>query len=101
RLERALGQFMLDVHTTATPNYTQILPPLLVGAEAKFGPAPVPRFDDRRFWAVGGLEFLQFEEQDLVTLSTIENGPVAGANFVAASWTAKRLGLIPTAEVPL
>jgi seryl-tRNA synthetase len=37
----------------------------------------------------------------LVTLSTIENGPVAGANFVAASWTAKRLGLIPTAEVPL
>jgi seryl-tRNA synthetase len=101
RLERALGQFMLDVHTSEPHNYTEVSPPLLVRDEAMFGTAQLPKFEDDQFWAVGGLEFLQFEEQDLVTLSTIENGPVAGAHFVAASWTAKRLGLIPTAEVPL
>jgi seryl-tRNA synthetase len=101
RLERALGQFMLDVHTSEPHNYTEVSPPLLVRDETMFGTAQLPKFEDDQFWAVGGLEFLQFEEQDLVTLSTIENGPVAGANFVAASWTAKRLGLIPTSEVPL
>src|SRR3984957_15003620 len=100
RLERALGQFMLDVHTSEPHNYTEVSPPLLVRDETMFGTAQLPKFEDDQFWAVGGLEFLQFEEQDLVTLSTIENGPVAGANFVAASWTAKRLGLIPTSEVP-
>src|ERR1700740_3201696 len=92
RMERALGQFMLDVHTSEPHNYTEVDPPLLVRDEAMFGTAQLPKFEDDQFWAVGGLEFLQFEEQDLVTLSTIENGPVAGANFVAASWTAKRLG---------
>jgi seryl-tRNA synthetase len=101
RLERALGQFMLDVHTSEPHNYTEISPPLLVRDDVMFGTAQLPKFEDDQFWAVGGLEFLQFEEQDLQTLSTIENGPVAGAKFVAGSWTLSRLGLIPTAEVPL
>ena len=30
RLERALGQFMLDVHTSEPHNYTEVSPPLLV-----------------------------------------------------------------------
>jgi seryl-tRNA synthetase len=101
RLERALGQFMLDVHTSEPHNYTEISPPLLVRDEAMFGTAQLPKFEDDQFWAVGGLEFLKFEEQDLLTLSTIENGPVAGAQFVASSFASNRLGLIPTAEVPL
>jgi seryl-tRNA synthetase len=101
RLERALGQFMLDVHTSEPHNYTEISPPLLVRDEAMFGTAQLPKFEDDQFWAVGGLEFLKFEEQDLITLSTIENGPVAGAQFVAGSFASNRLGLIPTAEVPL
>ena len=29
RLERALGQFMLDVHTSEPHNYTEVSPPLL------------------------------------------------------------------------
>ena len=30
RLERALGQFMLDVHTSEPHDYTEVAPPLLV-----------------------------------------------------------------------
>ena len=39
RLERALGQFMLDVHTSEPHNYTEVSPPLLVRDEAMFGTA--------------------------------------------------------------
>ncbi|MGA8649786.1 MAG: serine--tRNA ligase, partial [Xanthobacteraceae bacterium] len=39
RLERALGQFMLDVHTSEPHNYTEISPPLLVRDAAMFGTA--------------------------------------------------------------
>ena len=39
RLERALGQFMLDVHTSEPHNYTEVAPPLLVRDEAMFGTA--------------------------------------------------------------
>ena len=37
RMERALGQFMLDVHTSEPHNYTEVTPPLLVREEAMFG----------------------------------------------------------------
>ena len=33
RLERALGQFFLDVHTSEPHNYTEVAPPLLVRDE--------------------------------------------------------------------
>ena len=40
RLERALGQFFLDVHTSEPHNYTEIAPPLLVRDEVMFGTGP-------------------------------------------------------------
>src|ERR1700676_4240875 len=67
RLERAIGQFMLDLHTNEH-GYTEINPPLLVKDEAMFGTTQLPKFEDDQFW-------------------------VTGEGF--------RLGLIPTAEVPL
>ena len=48
RLERALGQFMLDVHTTEH-GYTEINPPLLVKDQAMFGTAQLPKFVDDQF----------------------------------------------------
>jgi seryl-tRNA synthetase len=39
RLERALGQFMLDVHTGKEHGYTEVNPPILVRPEAMFGTA--------------------------------------------------------------
>jgi seryl-tRNA synthetase len=49
RLERALGQFMLDVHTSEPHNYTEVSPPLLVRDEAMFGTAQLPKFEVDQF----------------------------------------------------
>jgi seryl-tRNA synthetase len=67
RLERALGQFMLDLHTTEH-GYTEVQPPLLVRNDALFGTGQLPKFGEDLFFAPHG---------------------------------DTRLGLIPTAEVPL
>jgi seryl-tRNA synthetase len=48
RLERALGQFMLDLHT-AEFGYTEISPPLLVRDEAVFGVGQLPKFAEDLF----------------------------------------------------
>lgn len=67
RLERALGQFMLDLHTTEH-GYTEVQPPLLVRDEVLFGTNQLPKFEEDLFFVPHG---------------------------------ESRLGLIPTAEVPL
>jgi len=48
RLERALGAFMLDLHT-GEHGYTEIDPPLLVRDAAMFGTAQLPKFADDQF----------------------------------------------------
>src|SRR5665647_2016905 len=50
RMERALGQFMLDLHTD-THGYTEVNPPLLVRDETMFGTAQLPKFADDQFTA--------------------------------------------------
>jgi seryl-tRNA synthetase len=50
RLERALGQFMIDLHTTEH-GYTEIAPPLLVRDDAMFGTAQLPKFREDQFSA--------------------------------------------------
>lgn len=50
RLERALGQFMLDLHTTEH-GYTEVNPPILVRDEAMFGTAQLPKFREDQFRA--------------------------------------------------
>jgi seryl-tRNA synthetase len=44
RLERALGQFMLDVQT-AEHGYTEVSPPLMVGGQAMYGTGQLPKFE--------------------------------------------------------
>ncbi len=48
RLERALGQFMLDLHTTQH-GYLEVQPPLLVKDEALFGTNQLPKFEEDLF----------------------------------------------------
>ena len=48
RLERALGQFMLDVQT-GEHGYTEVNPPLLVKDDAMFGTAQLPKFAEDLF----------------------------------------------------
>ncbi|MGL3208215.1 serine--tRNA ligase [Bradyrhizobium sp. BR 1433] len=78
RLERAIGQFMLDLHT-GEHGYTEINPPLLVRDAVMFGTGQLPKFEDDQFWAIKG-ELLASPNADL---------------------RSERLGLIPTAEVSL
>jgi seryl-tRNA synthetase len=48
RLERALAQFMLDIHT-GEHGYTEINPPLLVLDHVMYGTAQLPKFADDQF----------------------------------------------------
>jgi seryl-tRNA synthetase len=50
RLERALEQFMLDLHT-GEHGYTEISPPVLVRDAAMFGTAQLPKFRNDQFFA--------------------------------------------------
>ncbi len=88
RLERALGQFMLDLHTEVH-GYTEVQPPLLVRDEVMFGTAQLPKFESDQFYAMNW--------------ETVSNG--AGDSAASAElldvMRKNRLGLIPTAEVPL
>jgi seryl-tRNA synthetase len=86
RLERAIGQFMLDLHT-GEHGYTEINPPLLVRDAVMFGTGQLPKFEEDQFWAVKG---------ELLTAA--DESAVAGH---LANLRSERLGLIPTAEVPL
>ncbi len=51
RLERAIGQFMLDLHTGEKHGYTEVNPPLLVRDDAMFGTAQLPKFREDQFVA--------------------------------------------------
>jgi seryl-tRNA synthetase len=106
RMERALGQFMLDVHTSEPHNYTEIAPPILVRDEVMFGTAQLPKFCEDQFMTARNLvPFLETIDEQLARITTGDVKPVESAERVdeVASNTALDgpLWLIPTAEVPL
>ena len=49
RLERAIINFMLNVHTE-DQDYTEILPPFMVGRAAMTGTGQLPKFEDDMFY---------------------------------------------------
>lgn len=67
RLERALGNFMLDMHTQEF-GYTEILPPLLVRDEALFGTGQLPKFADDQFKTTDGRWLIPTAEVPLTNL---------------------------------
>ena len=56
RLERALVNFMLDIHTSEH-GYTETLPPFLVNRKALFGTGQLPKFDEDLFHIKDEREF--------------------------------------------
>lgn len=50
RLERALGQWMLDTHSQQN-GYTEVAPPYLVNAPALYGTGQLPKFEEDLFKA--------------------------------------------------
>src|SRR5712671_4793325 len=67
RLERALGQFMLDLHTTEF-GYTEVSPPLLVRDEALFGTSQLPKFAEDQFRTTDGYWLIPTAEVPLTNL---------------------------------
>jgi seryl-tRNA synthetase len=98
RLERAIGQFMLDLHTNEH-GYTEINPPLLVRDEVMFGTGQLPKFEDDQFWAVRGELLTAVDENAVATADRSESQLLLSSRL--AHLRGGRLGLIPTAEVPL
>ena len=53
RMERALGQFMLDLHTNEH-GYTEVQPPILVKDDALYGTNQLPKFEEDLFFVKHG-----------------------------------------------
>jgi seryl-tRNA synthetase len=64
RLERALANFMLDLHTREH-GYTEVLPPFLVNSESMYGTGQLPKFAQDSFRVPHG-------EKDLWLIPTAE-----------------------------
>jgi seryl-tRNA synthetase len=104
RLERALGQFMLDVHTSEPHNYTEVSPPLLVRDEVMFGTAQLPKFKDDQFLtrrsATASVEDRKEKWIDDFVQGNPDNQSLYDA-LLEERERGENLWLIPTAEVPL
>jgi len=129
RLERAISQFFLDVHT-AEFGYTEVAPPVLVRDEVMFGTAQLPKFADDQFETAAApfqkvleavtskahesfqsvqAEYRKISRKEMTTEEAI-SGFVDGLKksmpefrriYEQQTGQASRLWLIPTAEVPL
>ena len=67
RLERALGTFMVDLHTREH-GYTEVAPPLIVRDETMFGTAQLPKFIDDQFHTTDGRWLIPTAEVSLTNL---------------------------------
>ncbi|MCA1492771.1 serine--tRNA ligase [Sinorhizobium alkalisoli] len=67
RLERALGQFMLDLHTQEH-GYTEVQPPLLVRDDAMYGTGQLPKFAEDLFRTTDGRWLIPTAEVPLTNM---------------------------------
>src|SRR4029077_10620630 len=67
RLERALGQFMLDVHTTEH-GYTEVAPPILVREHVPYGTGNLPKAAEDMFCTREGFWLIPTAEVPLTNL---------------------------------
>jgi seryl-tRNA synthetase len=106
RLERALGQFMIDLHTTEH-DYTEVAPPLLMRDEVMFGTAQLPKFADDQFAALKQVAAQEHWLQTARTLASrvraglVQDNDEAFERLYDELPTTEKFWLIPTAEVPL
>ena len=82
RLERALINFMLDLHVNEH-GYTEIIPPFLVSYDTCFGTGQVPKLEDDMYYCLGSGQIAERRQEV----------------FQSDKWPG--LFLIPTGEVPL
>jgi len=128
RLERALANFMLDLHTREH-GYTEVLPPYLVNSDSMYGTGQLPKFEQDLFKVGTGLIGDKFDKDpyhipiknDLVhrdgsddisyVVEVSRDTRIADIKSIAFGheekvpwhelWYERKLWLIPTAEVPV
>ncbi len=84
RLERALGQFMIDLHTTEH-GYSEVSSPLMVRDEAVFGTAQLPKFAEDLFRTTDGRWLIPTAE---VTLTNLVSGEILEQEKLPLRFTA-------------
>ncbi len=84
RLERALGQFMLDLHTSEH-GYTEVSSPLMVRAEALYGTGNLPKFEEDLFKTTDGRYLIPTAE---VTLTNLVSGEILDQEKLPLRFTA-------------
>ncbi|MBU1314964.1 MAG: serine--tRNA ligase [Alphaproteobacteria bacterium] len=84
RLERALGQFMIDLHTTEH-GYTEVSSPLMVRDEAMFGTGQLPKFAEDLFRTTDGRWLIPTAE---VTLTNLVSGEILEQEKLPLRFTA-------------
>jgi seryl-tRNA synthetase len=86
RLERAIGQFMIDLQTSEF-GYTEISPPLMVRDDAAFGTGSLPKFGDDLFRTTTGLWLIPTAEVPLTNLVADEIVDEAALPLRFTAWT--------------
>ncbi len=126
RMERALAQFMLDIHTDEF-DYTEVVPPLLVKTHSAYGTGNLPKFEDDLFkttkffsedtqwkilnlakpaidkaWEATGLPFDPDNREVMRTRAALwKQSCSEAAKQIGVVGEAEAFFLIPTAEIPL
>lgn len=75
RLERALGQFMLDLHT-GEHGYVEVQPPLLVRDDVLYGTGQLPKFEEDLFFVKHGEGRLALIPTAEVPLTNLVRGEI-------------------------
>ena len=83
-MERALANFMLDLHTTEH-DLTEVNPPALVNDSAMFGTGQLPKFGEDLFRTEDGLWMIPTAE---VPLTNIVAGQIIEATYLPRRYTA-------------
>jgi len=86
RLSRALGHFMLDLHTSEF-GYTEVSPPLLVNDATAYGTGQLPKFADDLFRTTTGLWLIPTAEVPLTNLVAGEILDEAKLPLRFTAWT--------------
>lgn len=84
RLERALGQFMLDLHTSEH-GYTEVSSPLMVRDDAMYGTGQLPKFAEDLFKTTDGRWLIPTAE---VTLTNLVSGEILDQEKLPLRFTA-------------
>src|ERR1700736_980492 len=87
RLERALANFMLDLHTREH-GYTEVLPPYLVNSESMYGTGQLPKFASDSFRVPHGEKDLWLIPTAEVPVTNLYRDEVLDASRLPVSLTA-------------